>query len=126
MVTQGLQDANVMLQRLVGAVDAPEALLVKIDTRGARAALLEYLDVAERVLTSPGLSYFLGANRVMRKSLAEIRALDRATGGMLDAKGLELLREVNTWLAVSETYITRGLYRIVRVRPLVLTPPPAL
>lgn len=115
-----------MLQRLVGAVDAPEALLVKIDTRGARAALLEYLDVAERVLTSPGLSYFLGANRVMRKSLAEIRALDRATGGMLDAKGLELLREVNTWLAVSETYITRGLYRIVRVRPLVLTPPPAL
>lgn len=123
MVTQGLQDANVMLQRLVGAVDAPEALLVKIDTRGARAALLEYLDVAERVLTSPGLSYFLGANRVMRKSLAEIRALDRATGGMLDAKGLELLREVNTWLAVSETYITRGLYRIVKVRPPVLPPP---
>lgn len=121
MVTQGLQDANVMLQRLVGAVDAPEALLIKIDTRGARAALLQYLDVAERVLTSPGLSYFLGANRVMRKSLAEIRALDRATGGMLDAKGLELLREVNTWLAVSETYITRGLYRIVKARP---RPPP--
>ena len=42
MVTQGLQDANVMLQRLVGATDAPEALLVKIDTRGARAALLAW------------------------------------------------------------------------------------
>ena len=80
-----------------------------------RPCLTEYVDVAERVLTSPGLSYFLGANRVMRKCLAEIRAGDQATGGMLDAKGLELLREVNTWLAVSETCITRGLYRIVKV-----------
>jgi hypothetical protein len=60
MITQGLQDANSMLQHLVGATDAPEAQLVKIDTRGARGALLEYLDVTERVLTSPALSYFLG------------------------------------------------------------------
>ena len=114
MVTQGLQDNNIMLQKLVGATDAPEALLVKIDTRGARAALLEYVNVAERVLTSPALSYFLGANRVMRKALAEIRTADRASGGMLDARGLELLREVNTWLAVSETCITRSLYRLIQ------------
>jgi hypothetical protein len=45
MVTQGLQDMNSMLQRLVGAADAPEALLVKIDTRGARAALLAGLSL---------------------------------------------------------------------------------
>ena len=34
-------------------------------------------------------------------------------GGQLDENALELLREVNTWLAVSETCISRGLYRVV-------------
>lgn len=38
-----------------------------------------------------------------------------ATGGMLGAESMELLRDVNTWLAVSETCITRGLYRIIKV-----------
>ena len=65
------------------------------------------------MLTSPALSY-LGANRVMRKALAEIRTADRASGGMLDARGLELCSEVNTWLAVSETCITRGLCRLIQ------------
>ena len=114
MVTQCLQDANSMLQSLVGAADAPEALLVKIDTRGAREALLNYLDVTERVLTSPTLSYFLGANHMMRKSLAEIRAADLASGGMLGPEPLDRLQEVHTWLAVSEVCITRGLYRLIK------------
>jgi hypothetical protein len=41
------------------------------------------------VLTSPGLSYFLGANRVMRKNLAEIRSADHATVGLYDLKLVE-------------------------------------
>jgi len=113
MLTQGLQDANAMLQHLVGLQDAPEDLLIKLDTRSARAALLEYLDDAERVLTSPSLSYYLGANRVMVKNLTEIRAADARDGGALGEDALELLREVNTWLAVSETCISRGLHRVV-------------
>ena len=113
MLTQGLQDSNAMLQHLVGLQDAPEDLLIKLDTRSARAALLEYLDDTERVLTSPSLSYYLGANRVMVKNLTEIRAEDARAGGALGEDALELLREVNTWLAVSETCISRGLYRVV-------------
>ena len=113
MLTQGLQDSNAMLQHLVGLQDAPEDLLIKLDTRSARAALLEYLDDTERVLTSPSLSYYLGANRVMVKNLTEIRAADARAGGALGEDALELLREVNTWLAVSETCISRGLYRVV-------------
>ena len=113
MLTQGLQDNNAMLQHLVGLQDAPEDLLIKLDTRSARSALLEYLDDTERTLTSPSLSYYLGANRVMVKNLTEIRAADARAGGQLDENALELLREVNTWLAVSETCISRGLYRVV-------------
>jgi hypothetical protein len=64
-------------------------------------------------LTSPSLSYYLGANRVMVKNLTEIRAADARAGGALGEDALELLREVNTWLAVSETCISRGLYRVV-------------
>jgi hypothetical protein len=56
MLTQTLQDANSMLQHLVGLQDAPEDLLIKLDTRRARFALLEYLADTERVLTSPSLS----------------------------------------------------------------------
>ena len=113
MLTQGLQDSNAMLQHLVGLQDAPEDLLIKLDTRSARSALLEYLDDTERVLTSPSLSYYLGANRVMVKNLTAIRAADARAGGALGEDALELLREVNTWLAVSETCISRGLYRVV-------------
>ena len=101
-----------MLQHLVGLQDAPEDLLIKLDTRSARAALLEYLDDTERVLTSPSLSYYLGANRVMVKNLTEIRAEDaRAEGARRGRAGAPA--EVNTWLAVSETCISRGLYRVV-------------
>lgn len=114
MLTQGLQDSNAMLQHLVDLADAPEDLLIKLDTRSARVALLEYLDDTERVLTSPSMSYHLGANRVMVKNLAEIRAEDARRGGALSEETMELVREVNTWLAVSETCITRGLYRIVK------------
>ena len=114
MLTQGLQDANAMLQHLVGLQDAPEDLLIKLDTRSARFALLAYLDDTERVLTSPSLSYYLGANRVMVKNLTQIRAADATNGGQLGEESLELLREVNTWLAVSETCITRGLHKVVK------------
>jgi hypothetical protein len=45
--------------------------------------------------------------------LTGIRAADQRAGGALGEDALELLREVNTWLAVSETCISRGLYRVV-------------
>jgi hypothetical protein len=80
MLTQGLQDSNAMLQHLVGLQDAPEDLLIKLDTRSARSALLEYLDDTERVLTSPSLSYYLGANRVMVKNLTGYSRGGRARG----------------------------------------------
>ena len=114
MLTQGLQDSNAMLQHLVDLADAPEDLLIKLDTRSARVALLEYLDDTERVLTSPSMSYHLGANRVMVKNLAEIRAEDARRGGALREETMELVRELNTWLAVSEMCITRALYRIIK------------
>ena len=114
MLTQGLQDSNGMLQHLIDLADAPEDLLIKLDTRSARDALLEYLDDTERLLTSPSLSYYLGANRVMVKNLAEIRAEDARRGGALREETMELVRELNTWLAVSEMCITRALYRIIK------------
>ena len=103
-----------MLRHLVGLADAPEDLLIKLDMRSARHALLEYLDDAERVLTSPSLSYHLGANRVMVKNLAKIRSAEARAGGALEEDALELLREVNTWLAVSETSVARGLVNVVK------------
>ena len=116
MLTQTLQDANSMLQYLVGASEAPEDLLVKLDTRGARTALLEYLDETEKLLTSPSLSYHLGANRIMVKNLATLRKAESESSGILGDEPLEKLREVNTWLAVSETCVTRGLYMITLKR----------
>ena len=113
-LTQSLQDQNSMLRHLVGLADAPEDLLIKLDMRSARHALLEYLDDAERVLTSPSLSYHLGANRVMVKNLAKIRSAEARAGGALEEDALELLREVNTWLAVSETSVARGLVNVVK------------
>ena len=94
MLTQGLQDSNGMLQHLIDLADAPEDLLIKLDTRSARDALLEYLDDTERLLTSPSLSYYLGANRVMVKNLAEIRAEGRRRGGALREETMELVRGV--------------------------------
>jgi hypothetical protein len=65
------------------------------------------------VLTSPAMSYQIGANRVMRKKLVDIKALDAQTKGMLDVEGLRMLEEVNTWMAVSETCTSKSLYRII-------------
>ena len=50
----------------------------------------------------------------MVKNLTQIRAADATNGGQLGEESLELLREVNTWLAVSETCITRGLHKVVK------------
>ncbi len=49
----------------------------------------------------------------MVTNLGMIRAADGRAGGSLGEESLELLREVNTWLAVSETCITRGLHKVV-------------
>ncbi len=113
MATQVLQDDNNMLSHIICLADAPEELLVKIDTRRARAALRDYVDDAAKVLTSPAMSYQIGANRVMRKKLVDIKALDAQTKGMMDVEGMRMLEEVNTWMTVSETCTSKSLYRII-------------
>ena len=61
-------------------------------------------------------SYHLGANRIMVKNLATLRKAESESSGILGDEPLEKLREVNTWLAVSETCVTRGLYMITLKR----------